>query len=148
MRLKNYLIQELAMKRAKVGSPQYWPESTYIQDITLSDGQKFKFLGYYFRTADIWEVVFEDEEERRYKVEKPQGTSLELFATLEKVFKDFLEKALPDKFRFTADIDERSRVKLYDLLAKKIQKAGLGYKFTKKKSVASVIYNFSHWSVK
>ena len=155
MKLQKYLIQEtytdineLALRKAQVGNPQYFPESTYIQDITLSDGQKFKFLGYYFKTAETWEIVFEDEQERRYRVEKPKGTSIELFAALEKCFNDFISKALPDKFRFVADIDERSRVKLYDLLAKKIQKAGMGYKYKKKKSVASVIYNFYHWSVK
>ena len=149
MRLKNYLIQELSMKRAHVGSAQFFPESTYIQEITLSDGQKFKFLAYYFKTAEIWEVVFEDEKERRYRVEKPKGTSIELFAALEKTFKEFLSTALPDKFRFSADIDERSRVKLYDLLAKKVEKANMGYKLVnRKQSVASVIYNFAHWSVK
>jgi hypothetical protein len=135
-------------KSTTISSPRYKKESMYEQDIVLEDGLKFKFIGYYFKTAGIWEIAFEDEEERRETVRKRKGASLELFAALEKVFKQFVEKALPDKFRFSAALDEKSRVKLYDLLAKKIEKMGMGFKLKKTKSSVSAIYWFTHWSVK
>ena len=134
MKFKNYLndivtkIDELAMSSKTIIRPIYKPESIYDAKIILKDGLKFYFICYYFRTEELWEIAFEDEAERRYKIEQRPGASLELFAALETVFKDFINKALPNKFRFTADIEEKSRVRLYDTLAKKITKMGMGYK--------------------
>lgn len=146
MRLYQY-INELAMrKKTVISSPKYKEKSMYEQTVTLEDGLQFKFICYYFSTADIWEVTFEDENEYREKAPKRKGAAVELFAALEKVFKQFLEKALPDRFRFLADIDEKSRIKLYDLLAKKISKLGFDYK--KKQSTASMVYYFKHKSLK
>ena len=148
MKFKKY-IYEVSMKKGTIiKPPKYIEEDKYKQYIILEDGLKFIFSCFYFRIADIWEVAFEDEEARRYTITKRKGAALELFAALEKVFKQFIEKTLPNKFRFTADIEEKSRVKLYDLLAKKIEKMGMGYKYTKKQSSSSTIYNFKHWSIK
>ena len=136
------------MRKATVISPaKYQKESRYEQIITLEDGLSFKFDALYFRTAEVWEVTFEDAQGNRYQSEKRKGAAIELFAALEKVFNDFIAKTLPNKFRFTADIDEKSRVKLYNTLAKKIAKKGLGYEYTTKQSPAAVIYKFKHWSV-
>lgn len=145
MRFKQY-VNELAMKKNTEISPAKVSDREYVQYITLEDGLRFKFIAHYFRTADLWEVIFEDSEKRAYQVGKRKGASLELFAALERVFKNFILKTLPNKFRFTADTEEKSRVKLYDLLAKKIEKTQ-GYKYERKKSTLAVMYTFKHWSV-
>ena len=148
-RLKQYLI-ELAMKKGTtITPPKYKEESMYEQDIILEDGLKFKFICYFFRTSGLWEVAFEDEQEVRAKEAKRQWASIELFAALEKVFKTFIDKALPNEFHYSADLEEKSRVKLYDLLAKKIVKMGYGYKlYERKKSSVAIIYKFRHHSYK
>ena len=135
MRLKQY-INELAMKKGTIiKAPIYKVEDSYKQDIILSNGLKFKFVCHNFRNAfgfedGLWEVSFEDEEKRKYQVQKPEGTVLELFAALQKVLITFLSKTNPSNFRFTADVDEKSRVKLYDIIAKKLKKKG--WKYSKK----------------
>jgi hypothetical protein len=146
MKLKQY-ITELSMRKSTyISSAKYKKESMYEQNIILEDGLEFKFICYYFRTADMWEIAFEDKDEMRHKIERRKGAGVELFAALEKVFKEFINTALPDKFRFSADIEEKSRVKLYELLAKRIEKMGMGFKFEKKQSSAAMIYKFKHWS--
>ena len=127
--------------------PIFIEKNKYEQYIILEDGLKFKFIGSYFKTAELWYVVFEDEEKRQHKANKRKGAALELFAALEKVFKQFIENTLPNKFRFMADIDEKSRIRLYDILSKKIEKMGAGFKSKKKKSPAHMIYDFEHWSI-
>jgi hypothetical protein len=147
MRLKQY-INELAMKKGTIiTNPKYKKESMYEQDIILEDGLKFKFICYFFRTSDLWEIAFEDENEARHKDEKRQGASIELFAAIEKVFKKFIDTALPNEFHFSSDLEEKSRVKLYDLLSKKIVKMGYGYvMYERKKTSVAIIYKFKHRS--
>ena len=149
MKFKKYLTELAIKKGTTITPPKYKEESMYEQDIILEDGLKFKFICYFFRTAGIWEVAFEDEQEVRAKETKRQGAAIELFAALEKVFKTFIDKALPNEFHFSADLEEKSRVKLYDILTKKILKTGYGYElYERKKSSVAIIYKFRHRSYK
>jgi hypothetical protein len=146
MRFKRYIINELSMKKGTEISPAKVSKEVYEQTISLEDGLIFKFKAHYFRSDDMWEIVFEDEEKRTYQIGKRKGAALELFAALENVLKNFILKTLPNKFRFTADVEEKSRVKLYDLIAKKIEKTQ-GFKYTREKKPMAVAYTFKHWSV-
>jgi len=147
MKFREYLV-ELAMKKGTtITPPKYKKESMYEQDIILEDGLKFKFICYFFRTSDVWEVAFEDENEVRHKEGKRKGAAIEVFAAIEKTFKTFIDMALPNEFHFSADLEEKSRVKLYDILSKKILKMGYGYKMIERKqSSVSIIYKFKHRS--
>lgn len=146
MKLKQY-INELSMtKGTKISSPEYRKESIYNQRITLHDNIIFQFQGYYFKTSDIWEIDFVDENNKADISPKRKGASLELFAALEKVLDEFMNKALPNKLEFRATIDEKSRVKLYDRLAKKLA-SKYGFKYNRKVTSISVLYQFIHKSV-
>ena len=141
MKFKEY-INELAMKKGTIiKSPFYKKESMYEQDIVLEDGLVFHFKCYYFKTAGVWEVAFEDQDEKAHQTPKRKG------AAIENVFKNFIDTALPNEFSFRSDLEEKSRVKLYDILAKKIIKMGYGYIMIDRKiSSVNVIYKFRHKS--
>ncbi len=72
----------------------------------------------------IWNITFEDTAARMDQVPKGKQVALNLFAALEMVFKEFINRKDPLVFQFDADIAEPSRVKLYNTLAKRIQKNG------------------------
>ena len=143
---KDY-IKELAMKKGtNIKPPKYIPDRKYEQEIILEDGLIFFFKAFYFQSADVWDIQFQDQFGAVVKSKKREGASIELFAALESVFKEFVEKTVPNRFRFGADRDEESRVKLYNMLARKIAKRGkFDHKITK--SPINVNYWFKHWSV-
>jgi hypothetical protein len=72
----------------------------------------------------IWYVQFFDSAGRDELVSKDKRVGLNLFAALEVVFKEFIKTYDPLVFTFDAKIADKSRVKLYDLLARKIGKHG------------------------
>lgn len=74
----------------------------------------------------LWTITFEDVGARMEMVEKPKGVALNLFAALENVMEKFIRAKKPLVFDFSAetsvDVADTSRMKLYDLLARKIRK--------------------------
>ena len=147
----NQYINELSMKKGThISNPLHTKvksgTQTYNQEIILDDGLSFRFTGFYIRVAGIWNIQFSDENDNLDKAPKRKGASIELFAALEKVMMQFIEKTLPDKMEFRADLDEKSRVKLYDLLAKKIKKK-YGFNYKRVTTSISVLYQFMHKSV-
>ena len=53
---------------------------------------------------------------------KAKGVALKLFAAIEEFMKTFVKKYKPIAIKFSGDADEPSRIKLYNLLAKKMVK--------------------------
>jgi hypothetical protein len=72
----------------------------------------------------VWDITFEDITGKMDKVDKGKDIALNLFAALEQVFKEFIKMKKPLIFHWMADADEKSRVRLYDLLTRKIAKNG------------------------
>jgi 6-phosphogluconolactonase/glucosamine-6-phosphate isomerase/deaminase len=130
MRLDKHL-NELAMKaNTKIITKK--GRKFYDADITLSSGDYFQltiekgsFL-YQSKKGEIkleeWEIVFEDE--RGFIKTNKRGTkvALELFAAIESVVSDFINIEEPDAILFTGT--GKSKIKLYNLLARKIAKGG------------------------
>lgn len=83
----------------------------------------------------IWTITFEDSAAHMEIEEKPRGVALNLFAAIEKVMRDFVKAKKPLVFSFSSEEFEESRVKLYNLLAKRISKKG-GYDVEVQKGLA------------
>ena len=49
----------------------------YEQDIVLEDGLVFHFKCYYFKTEGVWEVAFEDQDEKAHQVSARFGEGQE-----------------------------------------------------------------------
>jgi hypothetical protein len=146
MRLKQYLT-ELAAKKAKVevrraGSGEF---KTDIQ----TDAGSFEFdaaeVGYNFLTTKftkdaneyrefvdrlvkanivVWSIAFYDPKGEISVAPKEKGISLQVFAGVEESFKLFMKKYSFDVLHFSSFKNEPSKIKLYDLLAKRISKQG------------------------
>lgn len=86
----------------------------------------------------LWTITFEDVGGRMEMVEKPKGVALNLFAALETVMEKFIKAKKPLVFEFSAeDVGgaDTSRMRLYDLLARKISKKA-GYDVKVKRGIA------------
>ena len=70
---------------------------------------------------NAWDIEFTDENYDQNIAPKGSATALSLFAAIEQVFAEWYTKYKPDFFFFGSLITEGSRVKLYNLLAKKIK---------------------------
>ena len=73
---------------------------------------------------EYWNISFQDEFGKFSQVEKSGQEALQLFAAVIKVTENFVKSKKPKVFGFSAKTTEASRVKLYDLLARKVK----GYK--------------------
>ena len=65
------------------------------------------------------------------------GEAFRVFATVAAILKDFIKAKKPEAFHFTAD--EKSRIKLYNKLTKKITSSS-PYELTKIKATDNLIY--------
>jgi len=73
-------------------------------------------------TKNIWEVIFSDEDSNTAQYElKDKKLAFQLFAGLQKVMINFLEKYNPDVWYFSAKTKEQSRIKLYNTITKKLK---------------------------
>lgn len=75
-----------------------------------------------------WEIVFVDEKGEDINP-KVKGVSLKLFAAIIQMVEKFIKSKKPDSVFFTAKSNEPSKVKLYELLARKMVRIG-GFKVT------------------
>lgn len=91
---------------------------------------------------NTWVISFEDQNGNVDMNKKDSGVSLKLFAAINKIFVDFLNKYNPDNFNFSAKDNEKSRVKLYGTLSKSIIKK-LGYKVSISKMGRYIMFDFS-----
>lgn len=159
MRLRRYLI-ELAAKKAIVKIKR----ATSDEFITIirTDAGDFEFIaaesGYNFltnrfskdvdefrefdnriRNANlvVWSIAFLDPKGETVVTPKERGISLQVFAGVEESFKLFFKKYRFDILDFTSFKSEFSKIKLYDLLAKRISKQGYSYY---KKVVGGFVY--------
>jgi hypothetical protein len=86
----------------------------------------------------LWTITFEDVGGKMEMEEKPRGVALNLFAALGNVMEKFIKAKKPLVFEFSAeDVGgaDTSRMKLYDLLARKISKKA-GYDVKVKRGIA------------
>ena len=157
MKFEEYIL-ELSMKKGTDIKIIQDTSYAYHARITLDNGEIFKVFtnGDYMpvwvltgedsipvkdNITDVfkWEVYFEDDMGKTELAPKEKGTSLQLFAALEQYFKDFIKKKKPDMIEFSSDKGESSRMKLYNLLSKKIQKGGYTNKYQKTPQLFSLI---------
>ena len=69
-----------------------------------------------------------DDVEKKYKISNSGGNEIKVFSTVMAIIKDFLEdNPRVNKIEYSADIDEPSRIKLYDSMSKKLAST-LGFK--------------------
>jgi hypothetical protein len=129
MRLKEYL-NELAMKANTKIEPWNSGQAHGGARITLSNGEVFNF---YISPGNVelqdgtkidrFELMFTDSKSEINTSAKGKNTAVELFAALEKIVKEFIQTQKPSVIEFSpANKDEKSKQKLYVLLAKKIAK--------------------------
>lgn len=144
MRLTRYL-NEMTMKSKDVNIEKAKSSSKKYSQIINIENTKFTFravletvgdLAYDFKyeypfltkyapdDEHAWYVDFIDEEGGIKQVQRGKDIALKLFAALTKVIEDFIKSKKPDAFLFSADESEQSRVKLYNLIAKKITRFG------------------------
>ena len=86
----------------------------------------------------LWTITFEDVNAKMEIEEKPKGVALNLFAALENVMEKFIKAKKPLVFEFSAEDvggSDTSRMKLYDLLARRISKKA-GYDVKVKRGIA------------
>lgn len=137
MRYKKYL-HELAMhKDTKIRFSKKKGER-FNAKITLEDGQEYLFQAETYKDEDDWYIAFEKD---RGKL--PTGDTakigLQIFAAVEKIVTSFIIQEKPESFSFTGT--GNSRIKLYDLLAKKILKSGK-YELDKEDLLQGVKWSF------
>lgn len=75
-----------------------------------------------------WEIVFVDEEGDEVNP-KERGIALKLFAAIIQMVEKLIKSKKPDSVFFTAKSNEPTKIKLYELLARKMVKLG-GFKVT------------------
>lgn len=123
MRLENYL-SELAMKKGTVINVVTATPKNYLVKITLEGGELFTFEAAEQddKYAKTWTIAFEDSSGSLHVSPKDKGVALQLFAALEMVFINFIKKYKPDDFEFSGYSHEKSKIKLYGTVAKKIAK--------------------------
>lgn len=143
MKLKKYLLQELAMRKKTQIIYQKSTlrlKGTVLASVVLEDGERFDVnIGWkYAQNAGEIPVVPEDRYYKQWYIEfvdkkgmttmspKNKGVALELFAALEEIIKKFLDKEKPEVVTFFGM--GASKVKLYDLAVKKMANYG-GYKY-------------------
>lgn len=119
MRLTNY-INELAMSAKTQIKYKKKPGETWNAFITLDDGTEWIFNATSF--DEPWSLVFYPPiDQVQIKGDKTK-IGIKTFAAIEKVVEGFIKDENPEEFGFTGS--GSSRVKLYNLLAKKIVKTG------------------------
>jgi len=74
-----------------------------------------------------FEITFKDEKYKLTQIKKTPKIALQVFAAVEELTKQFIKSRKPLIFSFSAKTTEPSRVKLYDLLSKKITKLSKKY---------------------
>ena len=155
MRLRNHLIELTMSKKTKIAINQRPTAVTarFSANIHLESGLTYEFLATGARDDDlldsimdpdmidpddqdwfVWEVIFAlYDPEHKYgtfsretsRIDIGKKDALQLFAAIEEVFKEFITSVNPNRFYFTSEDDDVSRIKLYNTLAKKIvQKTG------------------------
>jgi hypothetical protein len=104
-----------------------WKENILLQGDILEAAYEWKGFAYNelkkINVEGLWEIIFEDEKGRLDIVHKGKA-ALQVFAGVEESFKLFIRKYNPVMFTYSAHTSEKSRVKLYELLARRIKKAG------------------------
>ena len=110
---------DLLLKAKKKGLVEYTTRQGRYIDPESDQSKK----GWIFS----WEVYFEDESGEVGMAPKRKGAAIEIFSALEVAIRQFVASKNPAIFRFSSELGEQSRVKLYKLIAKKISKLG-GYK--------------------
>lgn len=129
MRLKQYLT-ELSAKNVQVEVIQA-DNKAFVTYIKTNPELRYKKHTFEFHARKIkgwWEIYFEDERGNTEQVVRDSKTALEVFAGVEKSFKIFIKKYNPSIFEFSSFVNERSRRKLYELLARRIEKKVYDYK--------------------
>jgi hypothetical protein len=131
MRLDKHL-NELAMR----AGTKITTKGDKNYTITLSSGDYFK-LGlvksmYKYWSMEkhsekklvSWEILFQDEKKSMVAKDNPKGSkvALELFAAIQQVVTEFIKKEKPEVIKFSSNKIDKSKIKLYKLLAMRISK--------------------------
>jgi hypothetical protein len=144
MRLKEYL-KELAMRKGTLIKYGLKTDTAFYATIYLENNEifnvyanstpyteeelskQYKDLKLDTSLLQIWTVAFEDSKGNIGVSPKGKGTSLQIFAALEEYIKALYKRERPQGIYFSGISTEASRLKLYGLLTKKIEKRGYKY---------------------
>jgi len=104
-------------------------ELTYV--INLAAGPVFRlYIGPEkadLKTGEVIErhsITFEDDRGNTLISKKDKGVAIQLFAAIESIVSEFVKSEKPILINFSGNSKEKSKLKLYSLLAKKIAKSG------------------------
>ena len=121
MKLKSYL-NELSMKAKTNIEVHKSLGREYNAKITLSDGTTWLYNAVDYEGSGTFDIVFyAPSDSKSIPSGNKNKVALETFAAIEKITMDFIKYEDPDYITFNAH--GKSKVKLYDLLAKKIVKS-------------------------
>lgn len=122
MRLRQYLTELAMRKGTKI--KVHKGSNEYNAEIELEGGQKWLYNAMDYDGNGIWDIVFYEPSKDMISFDQKgdkHKVALETFAAVEKLTRDFIKYHEPSVISFNAQ--GKSRVKLYDLLAKKIVKS-------------------------
>jgi len=138
LKLEEY-ITELAMKSDTKIDVKRQKGMYFNAKITLENGVQWFFNATNEMDDDEWDIAFYSASGHDPLTGNKNQMGLQTFAAVEKLVIDFIEAEDPEEFHFSAT--GKSRVKLYNTLAKKILKSG---KY--KKGTAPKLLMGSKWS--
>lgn len=118
----------------------------YLQANFEVDGTPFKFMAHQVTKDGPFEITFSQIKggERLFKQEKlaSKTSALKVFSTVKKLVEKFLAEKNPKQFKFSADMTEPARVRLYEKMAERFG-AGGKYKMTSSISNGKKVFLFT-----
>ena len=129
MKFKKYLTELSMQADTQIEKHNIGRELEYR--ITLAAGPIFKlYIGpekSHLKTGEEIErhgIAFTDNRGNTLMSPKDKGVSIQLFAAIQSIVSEFVKSEKPILINFSGNSKEKSKLKLYSLLAKKIEKSG------------------------
>lgn len=91
-----------------------------------------------------WVLSFKDTIKGTHVTKDHGSSSIKIFSTVFACAKMFLEDREVNSLKFGASSDEPSRVKLYDMLSRKLSKKFTDFKYTRSKEKFIIVYEFKN----
>lgn len=137
----NEIINELFDKSAELNLVD---AGTGKMVANFSIGKKrYTVFAAYWQSSGLWEIGFTHKGSFGMT---GTGNEFEVFATVKKFLGEFINLKQPEKFKFSADLSEASRVRLYDRLATQVA-AAYGYKLTVSTTAIDKVFTFNKETV-
>jgi hypothetical protein len=83
---------------------------------TTKDNIRYRVTIFNYRS---WEIIFSRDEDNEVGITNT-GDSVRIFSTVAKIVEEFIKERQPEKIQFSSKTKEPTRIKLYNMLAKKL----------------------------